>query len=105
MRTWQHGVYAALILVGVALCCWRIERAAADIRAVALILTSAHGIVSMDYSSIVFTSGTTTTTYTGVTGYTSHETYVSFTGKGPDDTEPKGYEVNRTSFSSVQLNP
>lgn len=59
----------------------------------------------MNYSSIVVTSGSSSTTYTDVTGYASHESYISFTGKGPNDDTPKSYEINRTAFDSVQKNP
>ena len=40
MRSWVHGLYAALILLGVLLSYWQIQRAAGDIRGAAADLIS-----------------------------------------------------------------
>jgi len=57
------------------------------------------------YAQIVFHSGESTTTYTVVTSYTEHESYVSFHGKAEGSDEIKHYEVNRTSFDWVEKTP
>lgn len=62
----------------------------------------------MNYSKVEFFDGegTLIATYTGVTNYTDHENYVSFTGTkvGGDDGEVD-YEINRSTFGSVTKTP
>ena len=104
-RPWIPVLCAAVVLGASVLSWWASTRARQTIEQVAALLLTNKRASPMSYSSIVVTSGSNSTTYTDVTGYTSHENYIAFTGKGPGDATAKSYEINRTAFDSVQKNP
>ena len=109
MTRLTHTIYVVLVLGGLVVCYWRAQQISGGIADLTGLIIETRQLSQESfamYSSIIFTKADgTTTTYTGVTGYSAHESYVSFTGKGPGDEAAKDYEINRTAFSSVQKIP
>ena len=89
MRTWLHGLYAVLILVGVVVSCWQIQHAAGDVRRAAADIAAEAEDLKERISKMLTSTWTDTGGVTRTVSSTQKdsESWVEFVNRHDDDVD------------------